>query len=472
MNQERGEACRLLLVGPTSQVDVGVPTHIPLADMMPALLGALGPDLADRGLEHSGWIAQRLGEPALDESRTVADLELLDGEVVYIRPRTDQIPPLAYDDLIDGVSAGIRKRSGLWRPQTTRLAAVLQFAAWLGAAQAAMQMWPDHAQRAAMLAASAALCFVAGFAVTRKLADRVLAGILGAACVTGTVLAAVVRRPSPAGVPAAAGAHLGPVLPGIIFAGAGAGTVVALLVAVFVFPRTGWRQVAAGLLTLWLLVTAAAALRLQGFFSWTGVAAVLVTLTTALRPAVPTLAFKLAGFALPDMPAEPADLQKNIEPRPSAEVLAGAAAADQFMSALYAALGLASGTALVWLAAAPGWAAPLAAWLAGAAQILVTRAMTSTWHRLALAGPALAAMVTWCLTAVAGRAGTAAGVAVACCLALVLAFGLAARISPRHRFNPIWGRLGDWAHTLAVTALLPVVVVICGGIELIRAQVG
>jgi hypothetical protein len=63
-------------------------------------------------------------------------------------------------------------------------------------------------------------------------------------------------------------------------------------------------------------------------------------------------------------------------------------------------------------------------------------------------------------------------VTLACCLTLVVGCGLAARISPRRRFNPIWGRLGDWAHTLAVTALLPVVVVICGGIELIRAQVG
>src|SRR3954453_10385208 len=106
MSVERGELCRLLVVGPTSQVDVSLPTHIPLVDMMPALLTALGPDLADRGLEHSGWIVQRLGGKALDEARTVSDLEVLDGETVYLRPRTDQIPPLAYDDLIDGISAG------------------------------------------------------------------------------------------------------------------------------------------------------------------------------------------------------------------------------------------------------------------------------------------------------------------------------------------------------------------------------
>jgi hypothetical protein len=52
------EMCRLLVVGPTSRVDLSVPTHVPLSDThvplsdrMPALLRNLGPDLADRGLE-------------------------------------------------------------------------------------------------------------------------------------------------------------------------------------------------------------------------------------------------------------------------------------------------------------------------------------------------------------------------------------------------------------------------------------
>jgi hypothetical protein len=40
----------------------------------------------------------------LDESRTVAELELLDGEAVDVGRRTGQIPPLGYD-LIDGVAA-------------------------------------------------------------------------------------------------------------------------------------------------------------------------------------------------------------------------------------------------------------------------------------------------------------------------------------------------------------------------------
>lgn len=471
MSAERGELCRLLVVGPTSQVDVSLPTHIPLADMMPALLSALGPDLADRGLEHSGWIVQRLGGPALDEASTVGDLDLLDGETVHLRPRTDQIPPLAYDDLIDGVSAGIRKRSGLWRPQTARVAALLLLAAWLATGLATARMWPDAARRPVLLGAVAVLCFAGGFAVARRVADRAAAAILGAGSVVGAILAALC-----AVVPDSVAPHAplsgDALLPRLILAGAGAGTVAGLLVAAFVYPRTGWRPVGVGVLAGLLLVAGAVALRTQGTLDWTGVAALTVTVTTALRPAVPSLAFKLAGFALPDMPADPADLQKNVEPEPAAEVLARAAAADQFMTALYAALGLVSGAAMVCLAAAPGWAPPLAAWLAAAAQILVTRAMTSTWHRLVLAGPALAAMATWCLTATTGRGPLAAQVALGCCAVLVVVCGLAARIPAGRRFNPIWGRLGDWAHTATVAALLPAVVVITGVVDLIRARVG
>jgi type VII secretion integral membrane protein EccD len=470
MSQDRGELCRLLVVGPASQVDVSLPTHIPLADMMPALLNALGPDLADRGLEHSGWIVQRLGGPALDEARTVADLELLDGEAVHVRPRTDQIPPLAYDDLIDGVSAGIGKRSGLWRPQTTRLAAVLLLGGWLGTGLAAVQVWPAGTRRITVFAVAAVLCYAAGLFVTRKYADRVLAGILGAASVTATAMAVALAIEVPwQSMPGAVDAYPAPIR---LLAAVSAGTIAAVLVAAFVFPRAGWRQVSVGLALLWLFVAAAVGLRVQGALDWTAIAAVMAVATTVLRPAVPTLAFKFAGFSLPDMPTEPGDLQQEIEPEDSAEVLAGAATADQFMTAIYTALGLVSGAAMVWLAAAPGWLAPLAAWLAAVAQLLVTRPMTSTWHRLALGGPAMVAMVTWCLTATALRDPSTAVLAMAFCVTLMSTCGTAARILPGRKVSPIWGRLGDWAHTLALAALGPVVAALLGLFALIRSQVG
>jgi type VII secretion integral membrane protein EccD len=463
MNQDRGDICRLTVVGPASQVDVSLPTHIPLTDMMPALLHALGPDLADRGLEHSGWIAQRFGGQALNESRTVADLELLDGETVYVRPRTDQIPPLAYDDLIDGVSAGIRKRSGLWRAQTTRFAGMLLCAVWLGAGIAALQVWPDPVRRAGLLGIVALACYVAGFTAAREPGDRILAGILGAgsvvAAVLGTVNAAT-RWPSPFG---------GTGLPWLLLCGACAATVAGILVASTVFPRVGWRPITVGLLSVWFLAAVAVLLRTEAGLSWTADAAVMVMATALLREAVPLAAFKLAGLVLPEMPNEPDELQKDIDPRDSTEVLAAAATADRYMTAVYTALGLISGAGMLWLAVGPGWAAPLAAWLAAAGQILLSRTMTSTWHRLAMAGPALAAMACWAVAA-AGR-DSAAVWALAVCFAMAAICAICARILVRRRLNPLWGQVGDWAHVLAVAALLPVVVWLTGAIDLIMKWV-
>src|ERR1700761_8333799 len=101
------DLCRLTVCGPARSVELAVPVHVPLIDLLPALLGHLGENLADAGLEHEGWVLQRLGDPPLREELSVAALGLRDGDVVYLRPRADQLPPLDFDDLIDGVAAGI-----------------------------------------------------------------------------------------------------------------------------------------------------------------------------------------------------------------------------------------------------------------------------------------------------------------------------------------------------------------------------
>ena len=97
-----------------------MPVHVPLIDLLPALLGHLGENLADTGLEHDGWVLQRLGDPPLREELSVAALGLRDGDVVHLRPRADQLPPLDFDDLIDGVAIGISGRSDRWRPEMSR----------------------------------------------------------------------------------------------------------------------------------------------------------------------------------------------------------------------------------------------------------------------------------------------------------------------------------------------------------------
>ena len=93
--------CRLRFRTPEQGFELAVPADVPLADLLPAVLGYGGPDLGERGLEQGGWVLQRLGGAPLDEHRTPGELGLHDGEQLFLRPRRAQLPPVHFDDLVD-----------------------------------------------------------------------------------------------------------------------------------------------------------------------------------------------------------------------------------------------------------------------------------------------------------------------------------------------------------------------------------
>lgn len=52
--------CRLTVRAPARTIDLAVPADVPVADLLPAVLGYAGDDLAEQGVEHAGWIDLRL----------------------------------------------------------------------------------------------------------------------------------------------------------------------------------------------------------------------------------------------------------------------------------------------------------------------------------------------------------------------------------------------------------------------------
>src|ERR1700689_5185382 len=127
------DLCRLTVCGPGRSAELAVPVHVPLIDLLPALTGHLGDGLADAGLEHGGWVLQRLRGPPLREGLSVAALALRDGDIVHLRPRAEQLPPLDFDDLIDGIATGISARPDRWQPGMSRRLLAGVVAAPLGA---------------------------------------------------------------------------------------------------------------------------------------------------------------------------------------------------------------------------------------------------------------------------------------------------------------------------------------------------
>src|SRR6266542_2325026 len=159
-----GELCRLVIHGPSSRVELAVPAYVPLVDLLPAFLTHLGGELATSGLAHGGWVLQRLGEPPLEEDLGIAALGLCDGDAVYLRPRADQLPPVDFDDLVDGVAAATEQRGGAWAAEHTRRA-TLVLAGLAMAVGLAMIPGVGPGMRAALVAAAAAVVLTATLAL-------------------------------------------------------------------------------------------------------------------------------------------------------------------------------------------------------------------------------------------------------------------------------------------------------------------
>jgi hypothetical protein len=81
---------------------------VPFAELLPVILSYSGRDLAEAGLEHDGWVLQRLDETAINESMTPAQVSLTHGDVLYLRPAMRQLPELSAGEAgaADGAEPG------------------------------------------------------------------------------------------------------------------------------------------------------------------------------------------------------------------------------------------------------------------------------------------------------------------------------------------------------------------------------
>ncbi|WP_344671756.1 EsaB/YukD family protein, partial [Catenulispora yoronensis] len=104
------DLCRLSIATPANVLELALPTAVPLADCLPAVLSFAGPDLADQGLVHDGWVLQRLGGAPLAEARTLSELRVQDGETLYLRPRRGAAPAAVFDDVLGGLATAVRER--------------------------------------------------------------------------------------------------------------------------------------------------------------------------------------------------------------------------------------------------------------------------------------------------------------------------------------------------------------------------
>lgn len=453
------DICKVVVKAPERSFDIGLPADMPLADLLPSLLehGSVpGGDLDETGLEHGGWVLQRLGHPAFDEDATPADLGLRDGETLHLRPRREQLPPVHFDDLVDGVATGMRERADQWGPQGTRRMALGSGSAVLLAGLVPLATSDLPLLRSGGTAVVALLLLLGAVCASRAVGDAVAGTALGLLAVPFLFVAGWFIPAGPPG-DALSGARL---LAGCA-AGSG-GAILALAAAASAAPLF------TAVLLAFVLGAVGGVLGLTAGLAPSEAAGPVAAVTVVLGTFVPLLSFRLSGLRLPPLPTNAQELQEGIDPVPSSDVLDRTRVADRYMTALYAACGLMCAGCLIALSTGHGWQPVALGAVLSVLLILHARAMAGTRQRLSVALPGCLGL----LLPAFGFARDGSPGARALVLLALLVVGTCLVIAswslPGRRLVPYWGRAADLLHSACAIALLPLVLVDLGALGALR----
>ncbi|MET8708238.1 type VII secretion integral membrane protein EccD [Streptomyces californicus] len=456
------ELCRLTVRAPARSIDLAVPADVPVADLLPAVLGYAGDNLEEAGIDHGGWVLQRLGGEPLDEERTLDSYGLRDGDTLYLRPRADALPEVHLDDLVDGIATTMRDHPFGWTPKVSRWV-LLGIVVAVLAGGVLVIAWPGGSSLSrSVFATAAGLLLLAGAgAASRAVGDAGAGAALG--FMVGPYLA-LAGWLLPGGE--LSGPHAYETLGARLLAASAAmagGAVLALAVV------AAFAALFLSVAVVSLFAAVAAVLLLTTDLAPVHAAGILAVLAVVLGAFVPSLAFRMSGMRMPPLPTNAQQLQEGIEPHAASAVSARAVLADGWMTSLYGAVGLVGAACVVILARERELAEIIMTVALCLLLVLHARGLGNIWQRMSLVVPGVVGLILLVLVAApaassGNRLVTAAGL-----LAAAAAVAIAAWTVPGRRLVPYWGRAGEILHSALAIAVLPLALWVLGVYGALRA---
>ncbi|MFI0779040.1 type VII secretion integral membrane protein EccD [Streptomyces sp. NPDC021212] len=110
--------CRVTVVAPDSRIDVALPEDVAVADVYPEILRLTG-QTQPAGAPTGYHLVRRDGT-VLDGSRSLTAQQVLDGELLSLRPFAQSLPPAVYDDVSDAIASAVTRDRTLWNDQFLR----------------------------------------------------------------------------------------------------------------------------------------------------------------------------------------------------------------------------------------------------------------------------------------------------------------------------------------------------------------
>ncbi|MFI1400884.1 type VII secretion integral membrane protein EccD [Streptomyces sp. NPDC020681] len=110
--------CRVTVVAPDSRIDVALPEDIAVADVYPEILRLTGQTQSPG--TPTGYHLVRRDGTVLDGARSLSAQQVLDGEVLSLRPFAESLPPAVFDDVSDAVASAVVRDRHLWSDDLLR----------------------------------------------------------------------------------------------------------------------------------------------------------------------------------------------------------------------------------------------------------------------------------------------------------------------------------------------------------------
>jgi len=458
---QQAELCRITVFGPAGRADVAVPVSIPIAGLLPVLLEHTSDpneQIVGGGEQPSenSWVLQRIGEQPLDPEATPESLNWLEGETFYIRPASNPLPELAFDDIADGMATAVGRQKDRWRPEFSRWL-FLALSVSVLATMVMLVFGADTTFRSTVTAVFVGvLLVVASIVAGRKLDNGALVLVLGVAgCLYLALAAAVAVR----GV--AEAVNLDPL------AVESGGLALAIAAGIVLGSRALWAK---GMPTLpfavLFAVGASAFVAMLLFIELNmkpvNAAGIYSTFALALLVVVPRLVIRMARLRGPQLPRTADELQNDVDPLDAELLIERTKNADRHLTVFMVTAALVFICSFPTLYEADGWAPTTLALLVTTSALVRSGGFLSAWQRVSL----VLAGVTGVVLLVVNF-GDSLGFgwrvfSIGVLASVLLSLGFAVLRPPTRRIVPIWVQRAHSAETLIAVAVVPVLLQILG----------
>ena len=421
------ELARVTIDASGRRVDLVVPEHVPIAELLPDLLRHAGEDAPDSGERHGGWLLRRAEGEALAGDACLHDSGVRDGEVLHLVPARVHWPEPEYDDVVEAVAAIARGYGRDWSAGATRTAGLIVAAVTLTVGVGTlMTSGPPWTVAATVGLGAATLLTLAGTVAFRGYGEPAVGAVLGGYALpyafAGGALwfADAARQHGWLGEPQ-------------VLVGSTALMLVAVVGGVGVPAAT--RLFAAGVT---VGVTSAAGALLTFHLPVTGAAAVTLSVLVCGIGALPWLAIRIGRLPVPpEVVGGPAHVSSAVR------------RTESLLSGMLLGHAVAALLAVVVLVAAGGTQGRLLALVCASSLLLRARQFVTVAHRVPLLGAGTAGLAVLAVSTLAGAPAVAALVTLG--LGVVVA---SARYAVRLP-SPYLGRAVDIVDTLLVVSVVP-----------------